>query len=556
MHLQTERVSQRLKRRVNAAESHGKMGELVEKRLDIQLFGDFRVSYDTPEVELPNSKKTRVLLAYLIVTGRPQRRERLCELFWETSNDPKAALRWSLSQIKKIGDSIGIDLIEIDRERVTASLGNLTTDLSLIDLALERPTLLPQATEKWLTILNDGFLAGLDLPNLEDYTAWLNLERERIESMRTSLFATYIASPDAPLEKKLHYAREWLSARPYDRKAASALLRLLQEAGRQTEFATWTKNLRQRFDDANLIFDPDDEITEFDVDKMREEQHLLAKQKIKFCRTEGGVALAYASVGEGPPLVKAANWLSHLELDWSAPIWSPIFRELARDFRFIRYDERGNGLSDWNIDELSQAVFVKDLKAIIDEFDYPTVPLLGISQGVAVCIDYAVAHPERVSKLVLFGGYPKGWRIDATPEVAALRNAMLTLTRDGWGQENPAYRNVFSSTFMPGATPDQLEWFNEFQRNTTSPENAVRFLEAFADIDVRDKLARITVPTLVIHSRGDQRINWTVGRDMASQIPNAEFVTLDSDNHLLLEGEPAATEFISVVREFLSRQDV
>jgi pimeloyl-ACP methyl ester carboxylesterase len=177
--------------------------------------------------------------------------------------------------------------------------------------------------------------------------------------------------------------------------------------------------------------------------------------------------------------------------------------------------------------------------------------LLGISQGVAVCIDYAIAHPERVTKLVLFGGYPKGWRVDASPDVAAVRNAMLTLTRDGWGQENPAYRHVFSSTFMPTATPEQLSWFDEFQRHTTSPENAVRFLEAFADIDVRDKLSQIKVPTLIIHSRGDQRIDWTVARDMASEIPNAQLVTLESQNHLLLDGEPAAGHFTAVVRDFL-----
>lgn len=228
-----------------------------------------------------------------------------------------------------------------------------------------------------------------------------------------------------------------------------------------------------------------------------------------------------------------------------------MFKDLSRDFQFIRYDERGNGLSDWNVAELSQKTFVQDLDTIINQFEYDSFPLLGISQGVAVSIDYAIANPDRVSKLILFGGYPKGWRVDATPDVTAMREAMMTLTRDGWGQENPAYRNVFSSTFMPTATPEQLNWFNNFQRQTTSPENAVRFLEAFADIDVREKLSKIQVPTLIIHSRGDQRINWTVGRDMASEIPNSEFVTLESDNHLLLDSEPAAEQFTSAVRNFL-----
>ncbi|MEM8616481.1 MAG: alpha/beta fold hydrolase [Pseudomonadota bacterium] len=528
------------------------MNLVVPDRFDVQLFGDFQVSHRGTEIDLPNSKKTRALLAYLIVTGRPQRRERLCELFWETSNDPKGALRWSLSQINRFGDAEGAGLIEADRERVAAPLGTIMTDLTAFELALEQSSALDVSMiERWIDRLNEGFLLGLELPNLDEYSAWLTSERARIDDLLTRPITLYLNHPDAPLEGKLRLAKQWLDKDRYSQAAASAFLGLLRDADRQTEFVAWTKTLRERFETAGLSFEHAQGYFTPSVSTATEDRDLLARQKIKFCKASDGVTLAYASVGDGPPLVKAANWLSHLELDWSAPIWSPLFRELARDFQFIRYDERGNGLSDWDIAELSQAVFVEDLEAIINEFDYPKVPLLGISQGVAVCIDYAVANPDRVSKLVLFGGYPKGWRIDATPEITAMREAMLTLTRDGWGQENPAYRNIFSATFMPTATPQQLDWFNNFQRNTTSPQNAVRFLEAFADIDVRDKLAQINVPTLVIHSRGDQRIDWAVGRDLAAAIPGAEFVTLESDNHLLLEGEAASQHFVGVVRDFL-----
>lgn len=515
----------------------------------IQLLSDFQLVNLQKTIELPKSKKTRALLAYLVITGRPQRRERLCELFWEDAKDPKGALRWSLSQLKSLQSAVDLDIIEADRERVSAKIGNFSTDLAALLTANDVATASHEQLFEAIEASRHGLLSGLDLPNLPAFTEWLGGERARVDDLRSRLMSAYLDLAGPPIDSKLMVAREWLDLKPYNTAAAGAYLALLRQAGRLTELNTLSNDLRARFETAEIQFDPKEHVKSEPLSA--EEASPLQKQKIRLCKTSNGITLAYAEVGEGPPLVKAANWLSHLELDWTAPIWSPLFRDLARDFRFIRYDERGNGLSDWDVSELSQSVFVRDLETVIDQFDYNRVPLLGISQGVAVCIDYAVAYPERVSKLVLFGGYPKGWRIDATPEVIASREAIMTLTRSGWGQENPAYRNIFSSTFMPSATPDQLSWFNDFQRQTTSPENAVRFLSAFADIDVRDKLSQVQAPTLIIHSRGDQRIDWAVGRDMAAAIPNAEFLTLESDNHLLLEDEPAADVFISAVREFL-----
>jgi pimeloyl-ACP methyl ester carboxylesterase/DNA-binding SARP family transcriptional activator len=523
----------------------------LNNTVNIQLLGDFRVFDGENVVGLPKSKKTRALLAYLIITDRPQRRERLCEIFWSTSEDPKATLRWSLSQLKKVAKQTGCDFLDIDRERVRVKSGALRSDLEKLYIANNLRELDLNTVAELALQANDTLLAGLDLPNLHDYSAWLAGERDKAVDLREALILAYIHSPSFSAEDKIKYAKIWLELRPLNTDAATLLLALLKNGNRVNEHTSWAKILGDRFREASIAFDANKEISAQAIDPFTEEEKLLSKQKINFCQTPDGHSLAYASIGNGRPLFKAANWLSHLELDWSAPIWSPIFKELSRDFQFIRYDERGNGLSDWNVKELSQATFVQDLETIIEQFQYEQFPLLGISQGVAVCIDYAIAHPERVTKLVLFGGYPKGWRVDATPEVTALREAMMTLTRDGWGKENPAYRHVFSSTFMPTATPEQLSWFDDFQRHTTSPENAVRFLEAFADIDVREKLSQIKVPTLVIHSKGDQRIDWTVARDMAAEIPNAELVTLDSDNHLLLDGEAAADKFIQVVRRFL-----
>jgi len=342
-----------------------------------------------------------------------------------------------------------------------------------------------------------------------------------------------------------------LTSEPYNSKAAEAVIVLLKEQNLISEAEQLEKDFSLRFKEAGIDFNKKENKPAPERDSLQQDRKLLLHQKIQFCKTPTGVTLAYASVGNGPPLVKAANWLTHLELDWSAPIWSPLYQELARDFTFVRYDERGNGLSDWDVEELSQEIFVKDLECVVDNLGLEKFPLLGISQGAAVSIEYAIRHPERVSKLILFGGYPKGWRVDATPDMVMEREAMITLTKTGWGQNNPAYRHVFSSTFMPTASPQDLAWFDDFQRRTTSPDNAVKFLQAFADIDVRQHLSKISVPTLVIHSRGDQRIDWQVGRGIAAEIPNAEFVTLDSDNHLLLEGELAADQFLSAVRDFL-----
>lgn len=298
---------------------------------------------------------------------------------------------------------------------------------------------------------------------------------------------------------------------------------------------------------------PIPEISPF-PDQTAGSREFLARQKVQFCSAHDGARIAYATVGEGPPIFKAANWLSHLELDWDAPIWSPLFRDLARQHQVIRYDERGNGLSDWDVNDISFEAFVTDLETVVEATGHNRFSLLGISQGAAVSIEYAVRHPGRVTHLILFGGYPAGWRVDASEEVIREREAVMTLTETGWGQDNPAYRQIFSSTFMPSATAEEMNWFNDFQRRTTSPENAVRFLSAFGDIDVRHRLSEITVPTLVIHASGDRRIPLAVGRDLAAEIPGAEFVVLESDGHLLLGREPASQDFVEAVREFIARR--
>lgn len=278
------------------------------------------------------------------------------------------------------------------------------------------------------------------------------------------------------------------------------------------------------------------------------------EQEIRITRASDGARIAYAVAGDGPPLVKAANWLNHLEYDWKSPVWRHLMREMSLRHRFVRYDERGNGLSDWAVADISFEAFVRDLEAVVDAADVDRFALLGISQGCAVSIAYAVRHPERVTRLILHGGYAAGWKRRDSDEFTTGRLELETI-RLGWGRDIPAYRQLFASIYMPGATPEQNHSWTELQRVCASPQNAARLLEAFGDIDVRDLLREVRVPVLVLHSRHDAAVPFEAGRDLAARIPDARFVPLDSVNHLILEHEPAWPVFRHAVRAFLETDD-
>ena len=276
------------------------------------------------------------------------------------------------------------------------------------------------------------------------------------------------------------------------------------------------------------------------------------EQEIHFCQSRDGVQLAYARIGQGPPLVKTGHWMTHLEFDFESPIWRHFYRELSRDHAFYRYDARGNGLSDREVPDVTFDNFVDDLEAVVDAAGIERFALLGISQGCAVSIAYAVRHPERVSHLVLFGGYTVGWKKRArTEQDKAAGEAMLTLMRIGWGQENPSFRQMFTSQFIPDANKELADWFNEFQRISSSPADAARNLLANGETDVTALLPQVKVPTLVMHARNDARVPFESGRRMAAGIPGARFVPLESPNHIMLEGEPALERFIEELKAFI-----
>ncbi|WP_422747208.1 alpha/beta fold hydrolase [Mycobacterium sp. WMMD1722] len=277
------------------------------------------------------------------------------------------------------------------------------------------------------------------------------------------------------------------------------------------------------------------------------------RQHIAFCRATDGARLAYAVVGNGPPLVRAANWMTHLGYDIESPVWRHWVRDLSQHHCFIRYDERGCGLSDWETSDFSFDAWVSDLESVVEALHLDRFPLLGVSQGGAVAVAYAARHPERVSRLVLCGAYARGRAVRAVDDNERQAAALdLDLARVGWGRDDPAFRQVFAAQFLPDGTRADWAAFDQLQRRTTSGENAVRFLTEFGRIDVRDEAQQVQCPTLMLHSRDDRRVPIRYGEELAALIPQSRLIALDSNNHLLTAAEPAWQVFGAQIRAFLS----
>lgn len=266
--------------------------------------------------------------------------------------------------------------------------------------------------------------------------------------------------------------------------------------------------------------------------------------------------IAYAVSGRGAPLVKAANWLTHLELEPTSLVWGHWVRELSASYTLVRYDERCCGLSDWNASEISFEAWVRDLETVVEAAGLERFPLLGVSKGGPIAIAYAVRHPERVSRLVLYGTYTRGRHgRAATPQQREEAELMVKLAELGWDKEDPAFRQVFAMQFLPQGTPAQHRSFNEIKRVSASPENAARIMRVSGSVDVRSLAPRVRCPTLVMHARHDRRVPWEDGRQLAGMIPGANFVVLESHNHILMESEPAWPRFIAELRAFLGEAD-
>ena len=463
-------------------------------------------------------------------------------MFWDVPHDPRGALRWSLSKIRQIVNTREGSALVTQRNMVALRSPSLVVDLwrvkaiSMSDLA----SLDLSELEDGAHLSGAGFLEDLSLARCPNFEAWRISWVDEINLFKARILRALIGRLEKDASRALPYVRALHAMHPEDDALAVAIERVAERAREQiTRVAP--KAPEEGVDAAPARSSPA-------LPKPGRSLPL----NISFCTAGDGVRIAYSVMGEGPPIVKTASWMSHLQFDWESPIWRYWIEGLRTRNRLVRYDERGSGLSDREVDRVSFETMVADLEAIVDAAQLDRFTLLGISQGCATSIAYAVKHPERVSHLVLFGGYAQGWRARGDPDEIARHAAMGTLMRQGWGKDNPASRQLFTALFVPEATHEQMDWLNDLQRKTVSPENAARLYEIFANIDIADLLHQVRTPTLVLHARGDQMVPHECGRALSNGIPGARFMTLESGNHILLAHEPAFVRLLDELRRFIA----
>lgn len=567
--------------------------KLIMSVLRFYLFGPPRIEKDGQVIEIQR-RKTLALFAYLVVTQQTHSRDTIATLFWQDNDQPsaRANLRREISRLKQaLGE--GVLLLEGDNLSFNPAF-ELWVDVKVYLSKLEEAALhthprgrLCQECAANLTaalgLYTDGFMSGFSLPDSPKFDEWQFFQADGLRQNFSETLANLIDWHAAigEFDTAINYARRRLSLDSQHEPAHRSLMKLYAWSGQQSAA------LRQyqecvRILEEELGIEPEEETRSIygairsrtleapisvkneniavsrsaiseDVQPAKKES---LSQSIRFCTAPDGVRLAYAVFGQGPVLVKAANWLSHLEHDWSSPVWRHWLTGLARNHTLVRYDERGCGLSDWDVDKFNLDAWVLDLETVVDALELERFPLLGISQGASIAVEYAVRHPEKVSHLILYGGYIRGrMHRDLTPRQREELEVTLQLIRIGWGQEHAAFRQVFSSLFLPEGTPEQFHAFNELQRISSSPEIAAKIVEGFQYIDVRERARHVTQPTLILHAKGDLRIPFEEGRLMAATIPNARLVPLESRNHILLESEPAWDDFMEEFESFLNEEN-
>lgn len=539
----------------------------------LRLLGGFAATGpDGAKVMLPARKCEALLAALACRPGEMQPRERLIGLLWRDRADPQArhSLSQALSSIRRAFG--GSPVFTLDREGIALVAEGLRTDVAdFLRLAAGDDL---EDLRAATALYRGPLLDGLRLSD-QAFEDWLLGERARLQGIAFDVLLR-LAEHEARMGDvagALATLEHALKLDPLSETAHRRVMRLHLDQG---NFNAVTRQYRACCSvlKAELASLPEPATTAIHTEA-RERLKRLGQptvaafqapreaaptvsqdptdsgQDIRFCVAPDQVRIAYAEAGDGPPLVKTANWLNHLEFDWRSPVWRHLLQALTRDFRVIRYDERGNGLSDWDVADLSFEAMVRDLESVVDAAGLDRFPLLGVSQGCAVAIAYAVRHPERVTRLILHGGYAKGWRRRADAAEIARREALNTLVLQGWGQDNPAFRQVFTSFYIPDGNPEQMRWWNDLQRISTSPQNAARLMGELGEIDVTSLLPQVTVPTLVLHSRHDAAVPFAAGRELAASIPGARLVPLDSYNHVILEQEAAWPRFLGELRGFL-----
>jgi pimeloyl-ACP methyl ester carboxylesterase/DNA-binding SARP family transcriptional activator len=531
----------------------------VPGRLEIHVLGDLIVARDGEPLSLPPSKKTRALLVYLACIGRPQRRERLCEMFWDIPDDPRGALRWSLSKIRQILGPDG-ESLQADRNVVSLRTDSLFLDCAAVR-KLTQHDLASAATEdlEHLAGLYRGrFIDDLSLSRCPEFEAWRIATAQDMELAQLSILRCLVERLAGEPSRALPHAHALQALLPDDEELDRTVKRLAN-AARYGATAVAAQPPPPTAAPPQ-VSQPSEPPRPAQAPAAAGPAVIPAApgpgEEVRYCTTREGVRLAYAMSGTGPPIVKAANWMSHLRFDWESPVWRHWVAGLSERNCLVRYDERANGLSDWEVSDLSFEAMVADLESIADASGLRRFCLLGVSQGCAISIAYAVRHPERVSGLILYGGYARGWRRRGDVVDAARREGLASAMLQGWGQQDPSFRQLFTQLFVPAADQDAMNWFNELQRQSVSPENAVRLQDEFSRIDVTDLLAEVTVPTLVLHGVGDAVVPFAEGKLLAEGIPGARFVPLLTHNHIMLADEPAFATFLSEARAFASSDHI
>jgi pimeloyl-ACP methyl ester carboxylesterase/DNA-binding SARP family transcriptional activator len=522
----------------------------------IKVLGEFSVYRDGAAISLPQSRKTRALLAYLAVLGKPQRRERLCELFWDVPDDPRGALRWSLSKLRQALNADGEERLQADRNLAHLKPGTFVLDYELIR-GLSSESIGGLTTERLQEIaaaFTGPFLVDLYLPHCSAFEAWRVYCSNEIEILHLKTLRTLIDRLGDEPERALAYVHTLQTLLP-DENFANEITRI-NERARQTAATN------------PVIGAVSTTLTESAVRPVAEAAAGLPsgnlpavpslgigarKQSIHHAHSNDGTRIAYAVSGSGPAIVRASHWMSHLDFDWESPVWGHWIDALSDGFTLLRYDGRLNGLSGTTAQDISLDAFIADLECVVDAAGIKEFILLGISQGCAISVEFAARHPERVAGLLLYGGYIRGWRARGDANEIGRREAIAALIRQGWGQADPMFRQLFTNLFIPGANRVQMDWFNELERRTLTPENAWRLSNAFADIDVSARLNALRLPTLVLHARGDRVAPLAGGLELSSAIRGARFVELDSSNHILLAEEPAFQEFVREAIGFASQ---
>ena len=444
------------------------IGTETEASLEIRVMGELAVFCNGEQLSLPRSRKTRALLAYLAVTNQPQSRERICEMFWDVPDDPRGSLRWSLSKVRQILNCAGTNPVVTNRNTISLRAQSIEVDLRSVKAISHRElaSLAVADLENLVTMFRGGFLDDLSLPRCPKFEAWRVSWISELNLLKTRLLRALIDRFDGNASRALHYAHALRAMHPEDADLSTLLQNIAERAHKQ-EMTSQPLSVLQSGNGSGA-----------ERPETTSGSNVSSSPDIRYCTANDGVRIAYSVVGEGPPIVRAAAWMSHLQFDRESPIWRQWTDGLSAQNQFVRYDERGHGLSDREAENLSLDVLVADLEHVVDAARLERFALLGISHGCAVSIAYAARHPERVSHLVLCGGYSRGWQIRGEPDEVALHSAMKTLIGRGWGSDNPAFRHLFAALLVPGATQRQLDTLIDHQRRTASPACAARVLRS------------------------------------------------------------------------------